>query len=419
MKSERSATQDYFFKRTSFASIAFDLCWFLALVVLVLWSGCGWAQTSAPNTKDTAADPARSSVVTKVTSRNVYSVGASVRPNNGVEGDFVAAGRRVIVDQPVKGDVNVAGGSVDLRVPVGDDVRAAGGDVNIESTIGGELFAVGGTITLTKAARVASNASLFGGTVAINGDVNNDVRLRAEQIEFGQNAKISGAVNYTSPNEIRRAEGATVGGAVTRVADDIAMHGHDMSRGNHDWNMQIRRGPSWAGSAFTLLALLACACVFLLMFPVFSMRAADTVKTSPWAALGIGFAALVGVPVLAIFLFVTILGIPLGIIVLILYPLLLLMGYVVGVLFIAKRAQSAIRKDAPDSFATTIGFFALALLLVLLLGKLPVVGSLVTFIITITGIGASLIEVYSRRQTGPPSSQPREPGGAQMLPAGA
>jgi cytoskeletal protein CcmA (bactofilin family) len=420
----------------AFASICGGLKALMVFMALFASSEIVFAQAQTQITKDTIAESTQNGVATKFVSRNIYSAGANVRPSAAVEGDFVAVGGRVIIDQPVKGDVMLAGGSVDVRAPVGDDVRAAGGDINVESAIGGELFATGGNITLTKAARVASTASLFGGTVSIdgridgplsvsaqkvvlNGEVNHDARFRAEQIELGPTAKITGTLDYASPNEIKRADGATIGGAISRMADDSAMHDRNMHEANRDWHMRMgRSGSTWVGSIFTFFALLACAAVFLLIFPTFSAKASDAVRTSPWAAITIGFGALVCVPLLAILLFVTILGIPLGIIAVALYPVLLLLGYVVGVLFVARRAQNAMSKDASGSFATTIGFYALALLLVMLLGRLPFVGGLVVFVITIVGIGASLIEMYSRRQVGPPSP-PNESSSFQMASAGA
>lgn len=344
-------------------------------------------------------------------SGNVYSAGGQVRPEAAVEGDFVAAGARVIVDQPVRGDATLVGGSVDVRAPVGDDLRVAGGDVSVESTVGGELFATGGNITLARAARVARAAKAYGGAITIdgkvdgpldasaqkitlNGEVGGDARLVAEQIELGPAARIAGALSYTSGSELKKADGATIGGAVTREQRAANERGE---RAERRWQGG-RRVTSWGASVLGFFALLACATVFMLVFPVFSQRAADTVKSSPGLALAIGFGALVAVPVLAVLLFITVLGIPLGLTVLALYPVLLLVGYLVGVLFIARLAQAAMRKDQPATFGWRVGFFALALLLVMLVGRVPFVGALALGLVAVAGIGASVLDLYRRRQ---------------------
>lgn len=94
-------------------------------------------------------------------------------------------------------------------------------------------------------------------------------------------------------------------------------------------------------------------------------------RGSPWPALALDFDTVVAVPLLAVLSFITLLGIA----VMTLYPALLLAGYVVGVLFIARLAQTALGKGTPGSFAATPGFFALALLLVRGVASVPFVGA--------------------------------------------
>jgi len=386
-----------------------SLLWASFSVCAVCWSASGMLSVArAQDAKLPVAAPALERVTTAVVSRNVYSAGGTVRPSAPVEGDFFGVGGRVIVDQPVKGDATLAGGSVDVRAPVGDDLRAAGGDVSVESSVGGELHAAGGSITLTPAAQVAQGATLYGGSVVVdgkvagalkasaqkivlNGEVGGDARLLAEQIELGPRARIAGALSYAVATELKKAEGATISGTVTRDERRDAKADRERHKEMHF------EGPGWIGSLFAFFGLLACAAVFLLVFPVFSAQAQESVGTSPWLSLAVGFGTLLGVPVLAVLLFITLLGIPLGIAVFALYPVLLLVGYVVGVLFIARRAQAALRPGVPESFALRIGFFALALLLVMLLSRLPFVGALVLFLVTLAGIGACVLELYRRR----------------------
>jgi Polymer-forming cytoskeletal len=373
------------------------------------------SHAQSPTSADSAASPTRSAAVAMLNGRNVYSAGASVRPSTTVDGDFVAAGGSVVIDQPVKGDATIAGGSISVRAPVGDDVRAAGGDVAIESTINGELFAAAGNITLSKAARVATAATLYAGNVTmdgkidgplkvgaqrviINGEVNGDVRLYADKVELGPTARIVGTLQYPISAELKKADGATVSGAITREMPEIAAPENNAKR---EWHMGMRSaGSLWAGTVFTYIALLACAAVLLLVFPEFSEQASNTVQNSPGQAVALGFGSLLLVPILAGLLFITILGIPLGIALLMLYPALLLLGYLIGVLYIARRGELAVRKDTSSSFPVAIGFFALALLLMMLISRLPFVGPLVLTIITAIGTGACILELNRRRNKG-------------------
>jgi hypothetical protein len=393
--------------------------WITALFALLLPLAL---QAQTADTKPVPIDAARDTS-TSTASRNVYSASGNVRLAAPVRGDFYAAGGRVTVEHPVQGDATLAGGAVTVRAPVGDDLRAAGGDINIESTVGGELYASGGNITLSNAAAVADAVTLYGGNVNIegkingplkvyaqkvvlNGEVARDVEINAEEIELGSRAKLGGALRYSSNALFKTAEGVTIGGKVTRGE---AMNGRPDTHQDREWHGQMMgSGSSWVGSVAGFVVLLATSALFLLVFTVFSQRAAQGMRATPWPALAAGLAVLLGTPVLAMLLCITLIGIPLGIALMMLFPLMLLMGWIVGVFSIAQRVQRAIQKEAPTGTRTElIGFFALTLLLVLLLGSVPLIGSLILITILLLGTGACALELYGQVRSG---RKPPAPG---------
>ena len=197
----------------------------------------------------------------------------------------------------------------------------------------------------------------------------------------------------------------------------------DMHRGR-EWHGQIMgSGPGWAGGDASFVALLAASALFLLVFTGFSRHASDRILATPWPALAAGVAVLLGTPVLAMLLLITLIGIPLGIALMMLFPLMMLMGWIVGVFSIAQRVYRAIQKDAPNkSSAATIGFFALTLLLVLLLGSVPFIGGLLLVAIMLLGTGACALEVVrqvrsKRSPPGPGASGSGSPPGAPVVSA--
>ena len=379
------------------------------------------AQAQVPDAKPVTIDAAPDTS-TPPAGRNSYIAGGNVRPAMPVKGDLYAAGGRVTLEHPVQGDATLAGGAVTVRAPVGEDLRAAGGDINIESTVGGELYASGGNITLSNAAVVADAVTLYGGNVNIegkingplkvyaqkvvlNGEITRDVEINAEEIELGPRAKLGAALRYPSDAQFKTAEGVVIGGAVTRGE---AMNGRPDTHHDREWHGQMMgSGSGWAGTLASFVALLAAAALFLLVFTGFSRRASTRMLATPWPALAAGVAVLLGTPLLAMLLLITLIGIPLGMVLMMLFPLMLLTGWVVGVFSIAQRVQRAIQKDAPSgSSAAMVGFFALTLLLLLLLGSLPFIGFLILVAIMLLGTGACALELYRQVRPGqrPPES---------------
>ncbi|MGZ5180642.1 MAG: bactofilin family protein [Ramlibacter sp.] len=341
---------------------------------------------------------------------DVYAAGGEVRTGGRVTGDFGAAGGKVVVDEPVAGDAWVAGGSVEVRAPVRDRLRVAGGDVTVDSPIGGKLLAAGGRVTVGPNALVGGGASLYGGhvtvegridgdlhvsgrQVTINGDVRGDAKVRAERVELGPDARIGGRLQYTARDELAQAEGAQVAGTVVRQRERQADDEDAVIERRWDFPMPWR-----SGGMLSALSLLACAAVFLLLVPRYGAQAADRLRDGPLGALALGVVAVIAVPVVAVLLFITLLGIPLGLLLLAVYPVMLLAGFFVGVLAIARRVTAALRKPQPVGFAGSLGWFALALALVLLAGMVPALGGLAIVLLTLAGTGAAVMELQRRRK---------------------
>jgi hypothetical protein len=237
--------------------------------------------------------------------------------------------------------------------------------------------------------------------ITIDGEVRGNARLVAEQIELGPKARIGGSLSYQSRSDLKKAEGATIGGAVTR--DQDASKRRESGR-NWEW-----KGPSWVGSVMSFLALLAFAVIFLLIVPRFGEQASDRIKASPWLALAVGLGSVVTVPVLAVLLFATLLGIPLGIAVLALYPALMLVGFTVGVLFISRLLVTGLRKQDPSNLMGRLGYFAAGLLLTLLMSRVPFIGGVLVGLLALAGVGACVLELYGRRN-GPTNVAAQRPG---------
>ncbi|HVZ46692.1 MAG TPA: polymer-forming cytoskeletal protein [Ramlibacter sp.] len=336
---------------------------------------------------------------------DTFLAGGDVRSARPIEGDFMAFGGHVLIDEPVRGDAAIAGGAVEVRSAVGDDLAAAGGNVSIDAAVAGDLMAAGGNVTLSKQAVIGKNARIYAGDVVvdgriegdlkgsarkftINGEVGGDVRVQAEDVELGPEAKIGGTLAYTSRNELKKAEGAAIGGGIARDA------------GSPRRTLREREPESplaWlVRSVVVYLGLLACAALFMVLFPAFALRAAQRVRASPWLALAVGVAVLLAVPVAAVLMMITILGIPLALVTLAAYPVLLLAGFVLGVVFLARLLARAVRHEDVEGYSQVMGYVAVALVGVVLLHLVPFAGGLLIALMSLAGLGALLLELFSR-----------------------
>lgn len=355
-----------------------------------------------------ARDAGNSAVILD-TDRTVVIAGGSVSPSKPVADNFIAAAGRIVVDQPVGRSAMLAGGSIDVRAPIGRHLRAAGGSIDIESAIAGHAAIAGGEVRIGRGASITGNANVFSGTITvdghiggslnasaeriiINGQVMGDVKAAADEIVLGPGASIGGSLQYVSSKEVVKGEGATIGGAIKRNEPGTRQAEEDVPH--------VSRGASIAGRVILFLALLGCGAIFLGVAPIFSVETHDRIRSTPWKALGVGALTVIGVPILAVLFMLTIIGIPVGLMLMTLYPIALLLGFIAGTIFVSNTGAGMLKRPPPPTIAAAIGYFAIALVLVMLVDKLPRVGGLLVFVLTLLGVGALLVEVYRRMKAG-------------------
>lgn len=337
-----------------------------------------------------------------------YLAGGTVDVKADVQGDVVVAGGNIVIGERVTGDVLAAGGTVDVGGEVLDDVRAVGGTVTLAGHVGGDAIAAGGTVVLGPGASVGGRAWFGGGDVqvagriarslkagagkiVISGVVEGDVQLSADQVEILPSARITGSLSYRSPNEARIDPAAVIGGGVVR----LPYHRPSLAA-------VVLRRLLW------IAALGALGAVLILSFPGFSLGAVRTLGGEPWKALGLGAAVLVGGPVVAALLIVTVIGSVLGIAGLVVYALALLAGFLTGVFCTGDMMLGWLRRAAPASPGASILALVVGLIVIALVRWIPVLGGLVVFGVLLFGLGALVLHGYRAWRDWGAEGRPRD-----------
>jgi hypothetical protein len=263
---------------------------------------------------------------------------------------------------------------------VGRNARVCGGRVEIgpKADIAGGVSIAGGEVHLEGA--VKRYVQIAGGQVRIDGTVGGDVVVTSGSLELGPNARIGGKLRYRSREELQRDPAAQVAGGVERAGKSAQAIVHAERR--------VHRA---AGFVWTV-GLIVAAAVLVAALPGFTTRVAATLRSRAAMSLLIGFIALVCIPVLAIVLFVTLVGIPLALLTLAAYAALLLLGHVVTGIGLGDWALARFRAGDAARTGWRIGAAIVALLAIAILARIPFLGGLVTFLVLIAGVGALLMQ---------------------------
>jgi hypothetical protein len=355
--------------------------------------------------------PTQARAVDSTSGGDRFFGGGSVRQVDPVAGDAIGVGGDLELDAQVEGDAVLAGGSVRLGGRVGQDLYAAGGKVIVEGAIGrnarvaggqaeigpkgqvnGNLAIAGGQVTLR--GPVKGHVQVAGGEVLIDAAVDGDVRAATGELTLGPNARIGGKLVYRSREEVRRDPAAQVAGGIER--------GPPVAHGTRA--AQTHRAHGFEGGWIWTAGLIVLAAVFAAAFPAISQRVGAQLRAHPGFALLFGFIGLVCIPVAAVILMITIIGLPLALLVLLLYFVLLILGYVVAAVTLGDAFLARFRAQAASRTGWRIGAAVLAVLALALLGRIPFLGGLVALTAMLAGMGAIVLAFRRREASGEPGS---------------
>jgi cytoskeletal protein CcmA (bactofilin family) len=407
--------------------------WLLPLLVLAVLLAAASLFAQGGGTASQTVTVAAGEVVPD----DLYAAGETVRILGTVQGDLVAAGREVIVEGTVEGDLLAAAQLVSVTGSVGDDARIAGQVLHLgpNASIGDDLRAAGYSLEAEPGSFVGGTATVFAYQALFAGGVEEEVRgeLAALEIEgsvggnvnvevgsaeesappvfwptpipipsvrpgltVADGARLNGDLDYESPDPARVAPGAVVAGEL--VHRQVAAEGAEKATLAQRSLDALRR----------FVALLLVGGLLLVLAPGWTAGLAERAREKPIAALGWGLVFLAGslagviVVALGTGLVATVLGLATlkGLVASVIGAGLLTEAtLVVGVLVVCVylppvvvglaggRLALAPGKEAPAR-GRSLAALALGVFVLVLLGLVPVLGTVVRILVLLLGLGA-------------------------------
>lgn len=262
-----------------------------------------------------------------------------------------------------------------------------GGSVAITEAVEGDLQAAGGKIAI--AAPVSGKARLAAGRVLIDAPVGGDVTVAAGRLELGPNARLGGALRFHG-GRLDRDPGAQVVGPI----EHERRHTREFTVFDHSTGRWL-----WTAGLMVLAGLIAA------LLPGPSQRMAQELRERPWMAPLLGFIAITCIPVAAVLVMITVIGIPVGVLALLAYAGLLLVGYVCVSVVVGGLLLDRLNAQAAGMWAWRAGAAVLAMLVLALLTRIPVAGGFILFAALAVGVGAIVMAIFRARGT-PPAASP-------------
>lgn len=358
--------------------------------------------------------------VTGTINDDVYVVGDNVVISGTVSGEVLAAGQDVTLSGSTGGSFLAAAEEITLSGKVGGTARILGRNITIEGEVDGDLMGAGQTVEITSGGSVDRDllvgaqeltvAGNIGGDIragvsemTISGTVNGDVNADVDDLSLEAGATINGDLTYTSANTADIDPEATVTGRIVRRIPADSSNLGDVE------NLLL-------GLLRTIAGALILGLVAMWLLPGLLPSTSIALRRSPLASLGVGVAALVVIPVVAIFLLVLTAflgaGMSVPLLLMVFYAFLLLLSKVI-VAFTIGAVILRVNTDRRAGKARM--FFALFIGVVVLaaLSLIPYVGPFIDLFVVLFAMGAAVLAFFRWRrgaeELGDPAGRPAAP----------
>jgi hypothetical protein len=335
--------------------------------------------------------------VSEPVSDDLYAAGGTVEVTAEVDGDVVATGGTILLSGRTNGGILAAGGTVRIGGTVGRSVRAAAGTLTVDGRVGSDAVIAGGNVDVVSQANIGRdlvaaggnvevaggigrNAILSGGNVTIGGTVQGNVEVQAGRLVVLPAARIAGSLRNNGDARVDIQQGAQISGGVQRTA---AMR----RRGS--------MGSGLGGRIVELLWLLVVGFVLIALAPGAVWRVSARVGRQFWLNLLTGFILLVCVPVAAILMLITIVGIPLAVLVMALYLATLYLGQVAVAGWAGARIFSGLQRGGARSPYLA---YAIGAIILVVLFALPFLGPIARLVALLVGFGALWAAAWGLRR---------------------
>ncbi|MET0404590.1 MAG: polymer-forming cytoskeletal protein, partial [Cystobacter sp.] len=288
------------------------------------------------------------------------------RSSPGGSQDVVARGRSLEVGEDETVDKAVVyGGNLQVRGHVSDDAVVFGGNLIVDGHVEGDASAFGGNVTLGPNATVEGDVSAFGGRV---------IKKEGAQVE--------GRINSLDDTHIGQA-----------VASEVK---NTLKASARERDRKSETGSKLAMFLMTFALLFGLGFLGQLFFPTRMKALGAEIREQPVRSGVVGVLGALGLVPALVMLCFTVVGIPLALALIVVLPVLTGWG------FAAVASELGARLPLLGGRKTQALVLAQGLCLLLLLGRIPLLGSVLLVLATLVGLGAIMRTRFGQRPQGFP-----------------
>ncbi len=358
--------------------------------------------------------------ITEKQEGNTYVAGGEVYIDAVINGDLIVAGGEVFVNDSINDDAIIAGGEITITGVAGDDLRVFGGEIRITKDVYGDLVITGGEVVIEASVTVWGDLIVAGGEVSSYANIKGNVKAAGGEMELG--GQIDGNLDVVG-GELELY--AIVNGTSSISAQDLDLNSEARfnsdvrywtEEGRVDFGDHLGEGARasfdedlkkefnfefdmkkaiWTFTIFRIFSGMVLISLLVALMGRFFKRNAGGVRDHMGKYLGAGLLLFLGLPVLSMVAFGTVIGIPLGVVGMSLFVILAVIASSLTAVVAAYEIREYRRENWGTGvmIAISVGLF----IALRMLDMVPVAGSLVNFALSAIAVGYVLKMMRKKR----------------------
>lgn len=349
---------------------------FFALVLIVLLSSVVFADNEAGiMLVDENLETTSNSV-----SKTLYLADSSVTIDYPVEGNVFVMAQDLTISGNISGNVFALAQNLKIESTgsINSTLFVCAENITIDGTVS-NVFSMSSSLTINKSARIMQDITAGGSTLKLGGTVGRNANFAFDEIYVSDSAVILGDLSYSS--RVAAISKDIVSGTTSfKPIEEAKIEPKDIIKEK-------------LNDLYTLLVVsLVIVLIVVYAMPKFADKEQKIVENKLAATFGYGALALILIPFACLILFCTILGILPSIVLLFVY-LFIIMQVATPLVAIAM-AKIVCQKINKNTKGFNLLFSMLLVLAIWVLELIPVLGSIVSLLTAILGLGIIVYAIF-------------------------
>lgn len=316
---------------------------------------------------------------------DVYVFAGKAEINGRIDGDLMVFGGTVVLNGEVTQDVRAGAGTIYVNGAVGQNLTVGAGQIFFgeDATVGNSVVAAGGDVNLD--GQTMGKVLLGGGAARLAGSYGSDVHAQADTFKVMPGVVVAGSLIADAYTSVDVAPDAQVmkENMVKVVPQD------QQNRPNREEKMKSVGGVLVKAAMIEFLIKLMISfvsgSVLIYFLPKFVKAVTHQTLLSPMANFGWGLIYLFMTPIVILLTLMSVVAMPIsGLITLIYFGTMMMAGTLVAVALGEKLVHGAKVKIFKNPYLS----FGVGLVVLKLVGFLPILGWMVSFVAFTIGMGS-------------------------------